>query len=213
MKSSSKNTRLLLLAFLALLLIFGGLLLRSFLISSSPPPQPPVPAPAAESPRELREVILYFGAEDGTHLVAESRELHDCLEEQDCLHSTLQALIDGPVSAAAPLIPPHTILRGITVSDQGRATVDFNEDLVAGHPGGSMSELLTVYAVVDTLAVNFPYIRQVRFEVEGKPLETLKGHVDLRQPLTPDFSLTRPPAAEETTTPTPAPAPASKDKE
>lgn len=215
MKPSSKNTRLLLLAFLALLLVFGGLLLRSFL-NTTPPPQPPVPKPAAEPPRALREVILYFGAADGTYLVAESRELQDCLDEQACLRATLQALLDGPVSEAAPLFPPHTLLRDIRVNDQGQATVDFSDTLVSGHPGGSMSELLTVYSVVDTLAVDFPYIRQVSFETDGKPLETLKGHVDLRQPLTPDFSLTRPPAATEappTTSAAPAPAPASKDKE
>ena len=61
-----------------------------------------------------------------------------------------------------------------------------------------MSELLSVYSVVDTLAVNFPYLRQVRFLVEGQPVATLKGHVDLRQPLAPDFNLTRS-AAEEAT--------------
>jgi len=191
MKPSSKNNRLLLLAFLVLLLVFGGLLLRSFLRSS--PQEKPLPPTATEPAQQLREVILYFAAADGTHLVAESRELQDCLEEQQCLQATLQALIDGPVGEGDPVFPAHTVLRGISQDDQGLATVDFDAGLVASHPGGSMSELLTVYAVVDTLAVDFPYIRQVRFLVEGQPVETLKGHVDLRQPLVPDFSLTRPP--------------------
>lgn len=192
MNLSSKNSRLLLLACLALLLVAGGLLLRSHLGSS--PPVKPLPPPAPETPPQLREVILYFGAPDGTHLIAQSRELRDCPDEQQCLRSTLQALIDGPIGDGDPILPRHTELRGISQDDQGLTTVDFSRELVAGHPGGSMSELLSVYAVVDSLAVNYPYIRQVRFLVEGRPVETLKGHVDLRQPLTPDFSLTRPPA-------------------
>jgi hypothetical protein len=56
--------------------------------------------------------------------------------------------------------------------------------------------LLTVYALADTVAVNFPHLRQLRILIEGGAVETLKGHVDLRQPLAPDFSLiVTPPAA------------------
>jgi hypothetical protein len=57
---------------------------------------------------------------------------------------------------------------------------------------------LTAYGLANTLVVNFPHIRQVRLLVEGRPLETLKGHVDLREPLPADFSLARPVAAGET---------------
>jgi len=55
--------------------------------------------------------------------------------------------------------------------------------------------LLTVYALANTVAVNFPHLRQLRILVEGAAVETLKGHVDLRQPLVPDFSLVLTPAA------------------
>jgi hypothetical protein len=43
--------------------------------------------------------------------------------------------------------------------------------------------------LADTLAVNFPHLRQVLIKVEGASVTTLKGHVDLRQPIIPDFSL------------------------
>lgn len=204
MKPSLPNRRLLLLALAALLLVGGGLLLRALL---SPPPAPKPAPPVAQAPPRTHEVILYFGAADGTHLVAESRQIPDCEEEQQCLQSTLQALLTGPAAGAGdPVLPPGTALRGIHQDDQGLATVDFSNELVAGHPGGSMSELLSVYSVIDTLAVNFPYLRRVRFLVEGQPVATIKGHVDLRQPLAPDFSLTRPPAGEEGVSSAPAPA-------
>ena len=60
-------------------------------------------------------------------------------------------------------------------------------------PGGSLPELLTIYGLADTIAENFPHLRQVRILVEGEPVATLKGHVDLREAVKADFSFTHPP--------------------
>jgi len=54
-----------------------------------------------------------------------------------------------------------------------------------------MSELLTVQALANTLAANFPHIRQIRILIEGEPVQTLKGHVDLRGPIAAEFSPAR----------------------
>lgn len=91
-------------------------------------------------------------------------------------------------------------------------------------PGtGAHAELLTVYAVVNTLAVNFPAVKRVQILVEGRPATTLMGHVDLSRPLGPDLSLLAPadlseaPAGEAgaaspgpgaSTVPKPGPSPA-----
>lgn len=189
--------RLLLLAFLLILVVFGGLLARKYIVSSSPPPQR---MPIAEEPRQLREILLYFADSDGRFLVAETREIEDCLEENDCILATVRALIDGPVGDLLPILPPHTVVFDTQV-ENSTATVNFSEDLISGHPGGSMSELLTVYGVTDTLAVNFPHIRQVRFLVDGKEIESIRGHVDLSRPVQADFKYCRPPAEESETVP------------
>jgi hypothetical protein len=75
--------------------------------------------------------------------------------------------------------------------DGGTAVIDFSRDLVSSHPGGSSSELLTVYGLANSLAANFPHIRQVRILVDGEPVESLKGHVDLSRPVQADFSFSR----------------------
>lgn len=179
------DRRLVVLAFALLLLVFGGLFLRKYL--STTPPSSPAPA-VSQAPRELREVILYFGSPDGTHLVPEGREIDDCLVEMDCVRETVQALLDGPVGDLVPILPSHAVLRGVTVGEH-TTTIDFGAGLVSGHPGGTQSELLTVYGLADTLAANFPHLRQVRILVEGEAVDTLKGHIDLRQPISADFSL------------------------
>ena len=198
MKSPFKD-RLLLLAFLLILVAFGGLVARKYLMSQPAPAVAPAPV---EENKQLREVILYFGSPQGTYLVPEAREIEDCLAEQDCVRETVQALINGPVGDLTPILPSHAILRQVTLKDS-TAELDFSRDLLSGHPGGSASELLTVYGLADTLAVNFPHLRQVRLLVEGEPVDTLKGHMGLREPVMADFTFTRPPpgaspAREET---------------
>jgi len=202
MKGKSWRGRLILLAFLFILLTFGLLVARKYL---STPPSGPAPATVGSEPKQLREVVLYFGSPDGSFLVAEARQIEDCLEEADCLRATVQSLVDGPVTDLVAVLPSHAQVRGVTASD-GVATVDFSRDLVSGHPGGSVSELLTIYSLADTLAENFPHLRQVRILVEGEPVETLKGHVDLREPVKADFSFTRPPEGSAKAAQTPVPA-------
>lgn len=149
----------------------------------------PLPAEEAAGP-QMRDVTLYFAAVDGVYLAGEAAQIPECDTEQDCLRSTVEAMVKGPVSGLLPVLPAGTEVRAVTVQE-GLATVDFGRSLVAAHPGGSSSELLTVYGLVNSLAVNFPHIRQVRILVEGEPLESLKGHVVLGEPVTADFRYTR----------------------
>jgi hypothetical protein len=61
--------------------------------------------------------------------------------------------------------------------------VDLTVDAQRRHTGGAIEELFTVYTVVNALTVNLPGIARVQILVEGKEIDTLAGHVDLRHPL------------------------------
>jgi germination protein M len=69
------------------------------------------------------------------------------------------------------------------VSERGDAFVDLGPEIVSGHPGGSAAELLTVYALVNAVTSNLPAIGRVQILVDGREIESLAGHVDLRRPL------------------------------
>jgi hypothetical protein len=71
----------------------------------------------------------------------------------------------------------------VFVTEKGDAYVDLSRDASAGHPGGSLNELLTVYTIVDALTANLPAVTAVQLLIDGKQVETLAGHVDLRRPL------------------------------
>ena len=86
-------------------------------------------------------------------------------------------------------LPAGTRLRQVFVLDNGVAYLDFSADLREGMGGGSMEELLTVYAIVDSVVLNIAEIDRVGILVNGRPVATLNGHLDLRRPLPPDYSL------------------------
>jgi hypothetical protein len=53
---------------------------------------------------------------------------------------------------------------------------------------GSSAEMLAVYSIVNTVVVNFPVIQKVKLNVQGTSDVVLK-HLDITEPLVPDFSL------------------------
>ncbi len=170
---------------LALLVFCVGLVIGYLNIQD---PAQPSPSAVETSPVLIREVILYFASVDGQNLVAETRTIPECTQDEDCLRDTVKALIAGPQGELAAILPAQVTLHAVTV-EGSLVKVDFSQDLIAAHPGGTQSELLTIYGLADTLAVNFPHLRQLRVLVDGVQVATLKGHVDLRQPINPDFSL------------------------
>ena len=97
-----------------------------------------------------------------------------------------KAIVGAQIAPAAePLvsaIPTGTTLRALFITRGGEAYVDLSGELVTGHPGGSTNELLTIRTLVDALTANLPAITAVQLLVDGKELDTLAGHVDLRRP-------------------------------
>jgi spore germination protein GerM len=142
-------------------------------------------AATATEPVATRRIraTLFFVSEDGARLVPIEREV----PYGDGLLEQARRIVEAEIGPApAPLLsalPAGTKLRAVYVSEQGVAFVDFSRELVAAHPGGSLNELLTVYSVVDALTANLPAVRAVQLLVDGREVDTLAGHVDLRRPL------------------------------
>jgi hypothetical protein len=145
-------------------------------------------APVAPLPRNAVEIYFPSALESG--LVGEFREIFATTTPGDRAKQIIADLISGPTSPEAlRALPPSVMLRQAFVLDTGVAYLDFNSALTEGIGGGSMEELLVVYAIVDSVVLNVPEIRRVGILVNGRPLDTLNGHVDLRRALPPDYSL------------------------
>ena len=133
--------------------------------------------------RKIRATLFYV-AENGLSLVPIEREVPygDGLVEQ--ARRIVEAEIGPAPDPLLSALPEGTKLRALYVTDRGEAFVDFSRELVAAHPGGSLNELLTVYSVVDALTANLPAVHAVQLLVDGREVDSLAGHVDLRRPLT-----------------------------
>ena len=158
--------------------------------AANPQVQQTAPADAPAVPRI--KATLFFGSEDGGHLVPVEQE--SPLAEGRVAQA--RALVEAQLAATPPdplalTIPAGTQLRGLYISDKNEAFVDLDETVRAKHPGGSMNELLTVYTIVNVITTNLPEVQSVQLLIDGREVDTLAGHVDLRRPLRKNESLIR----------------------
>lgn len=150
----------------------------------------PVPAPAAETPHIL--ATLFFATPEGDALVSIRREvpLAEDLEAQG-RHIVAAQLSEPPPAPHVSPIPPGTTLRAFFITERGDAFVDLSQEVSSAHPGGSLTELLTVHAIVNAVTANLPAVQRVQIMVDGREVDTIAGHVDVRRPLARDRSLVR----------------------
>lgn len=145
---------------------------------STQTPRASAPAPGV---RKISATLFYV-SQDGMSLVQVPREVAYGATPTE----QARAILEAQIAASAPLvsaIPAGTTLRHVFLTDKGDAFVDFSGELVTKHTGGSLDEILTVYTIVDALTANLPAIARVQILIDGKEVDTLAGHIDLRQPL------------------------------
>jgi len=134
-------------------------------------------------------VHLYFSDEGHSRLKAESRTLTLSDGVVERAKTMVHALIEGPSNAFGRTLPRETELLALYLAEDGVAYVSLNKAVSDKHPGGSLTELLSLYSVVNTLALNIPEIEAVKFLIDGREAKTLAGHIDLRYPFRPDLLL------------------------
>jgi spore germination protein GerM len=132
-----------------------------------------------------KEVLLYFSDSEGEYLIGEKRKISKKNEVKQEAKEMILELVKGPRGKLIPTIPPQTKLLTLQINEAGMAKVNFNLALSKDHPGGSSAEMMTVYSIVNSLALNFPQIKRVQILIDGKPIETIAGHLSLRQPISP----------------------------
>ena len=192
MKKNSRSRRgkgILVAAFMILAAIVGTLVMKKYDISNRRPQSPP---PVAEADTVL--VTLFFAGQEGGGLVREGREIDASSDLAGAVEAVVDELISGPVGDYAPVLPHNTQIRKVQVQGD-LVLIDFGRELVDGLPEGSSAEMTAVYAVIDTIAVNFPQLKKVQFTIDGEKVATLKGHLDLGGPLAPDFTMEKKGAA------------------
>jgi len=179
---------------IATLAIAGGWFLFVALprwYGSRAPAAVPVPAAAPAAERKIN-ATLYFISEDGLSLVGVPREVPFGEPVAEQARRILEAQLGRAPEPLSSAIPEGATLRALFLSDKGDAFVDLSPDTRSRHTGGAIDELFTIYAIVNALTVNLPAIKRVQILVEGKEVDTLAGHVDLRHPLQKNLKWVKP---------------------
>jgi len=155
-----------------------------------PPNKPAVTRAAAPAATDLSRTIkarLFYVSDDGTRLTSVEREVPYAEGPEQA-----REIINAQIALGEPLVsavPSGTALRAVYLTERGDAYVDLSRQAVTGHLGGTVNELLTVYTIVNALTVNLPAVHSVQILIDGKEVESLAGHIDLRQPLAKNLGL------------------------
>ncbi len=145
------------------------------------------PAGEASAPADVSEgrriqATLFYISEDGTRLVPTMREVPYGASPAEQARRIVEAQVETPEGMVSA-IPAGTLVRTVFLTESHEAFVDLGGTIVSGHTGGSLDEALAVYAIVNAITINMPDVTGVQILIDGKEVDSLAGHLDLRFPL------------------------------
>jgi len=138
--------------------------------------------------REKQSVVLYFSDSNERFLVPEKRFIPKEEKASAQGRELVKALIEGSKTGLVNTFPEKVDVQNVRV-DNETAYVDFNKNLIKNHPGGSASEMATIFSLTNSLAENMPSVKKVKILVGGKEIPSIKGHIDTMQPFSPNREL------------------------
>ncbi len=178
-KQRKKNTKM---VFLSIILLVGVGFLMFFFLSLFDyisPPKGKIGEPTVTG--EKQKAKLYFSDPNERFLIQEDRYITKSDSPEGTVKALVKALIDGPNGDLIETFPKETVLRNVKIKE-GVAYIDFGRNLIELHPGGSASEMMTIYSLTNTVITNIPSVKKVKILIDGKSVETIKGHIDTSKP-------------------------------
>lgn len=131
------------------------------------------------------EVTLYFADPQWTRLIPEKAAMANEPDKGKRIARLVELLARGPSGDAGPVLPRGAKARQVYLGRDGVAIIDLDAGLDELKGQGVAAELLTVFAIVHTVAENVEGITSVRLIAGGRELETLAGNVSINEPLRP----------------------------
>jgi spore germination protein GerM len=175
------------------LLTIGGIVLLALgvwlvssrltrLLTTAETPEASAQTPPPGTVRRIQATLFYV-TNDGTELTPVSREVVYAPSPTEQIRAIVEAQVAAPPDGRISAIPNHTTVRSVFLTSRGEAFVDLGGAIRSGHTGGTLDEALCVYAIVNAVIVNLPDVSAVQILIDGRQVDTLAGHLDLRYPL------------------------------
>lgn len=177
----------------AALVLLGGCRTGADRPAGQAPVSASAPIVLEDGPVPMKAATLLWPGRDAVGLVPRETQIFATREPADQARQVVGFLLGAPPdeSVVAPF-PAGTKLTSLFVDSRGIAYVSLSREAVDGAPGGSAWEQLAVHSLVGSLTRAVPQVRRAQILVEGKEIESLTGHLDLRGPVAFDESLIAP---------------------
>lgn len=131
-------------------------------------------------------VTLFIPASDQSVLIQEPRRIALAAGNEDRIRQIFLALNESSRRTQNGAAQPGAELRSVFIAPDGTAYLDLSSGSLPGLTPGIGSETQAIYSIVDSIAVNVPVVRRMKFLIQGQEVDTLYGHVDLTQAFVPD---------------------------
>lgn len=140
------------------------------------------PLPATET------ITLYFYDPDTDTLKPEEREV---VKENDLLDKCKEIITElehGSKIGLVTPIPANVKVNGVRMQSDGVLLLDMSKELISQTPEGSSTEITALYAIVNSIAKNVDNVKAVQIVIDGKLIKTFGTHIEIDQPIVPDYT-------------------------
>jgi len=146
--------------------------------------------PAAAGQRQNEPLVITLSVPVDGLLVAVPAPVTRQPDTQSLAREALAALFADPTGSQAPMLKDLR-LRGFYLDAAGMGYIDLAPVEQREVRASVWEELIALYAMVNTLSQNFEEIKQVRFLVDGREVQTLAGHIELSRKFTKRMDLVK----------------------
>jgi hypothetical protein len=133
-----------------------------------------------------RAIVLTLPSKDKAGFVQVKREIYQTASVVNQAKQVLQAMMDGPKAdeaGAAACFGKGAAYTELYLDGQGLVVIDLPSATVAGLPGGTSTEVATLYCLLRSFSADVPGVLRLQVLIDGEPAESLRGHVDTLDPL------------------------------
>ncbi len=138
--------------------------------------------------RAKQMVTLYFYNPGTDTLKPEQREIIRAATLTGTCREIMAGLEQGSSTGLTTPVPAGVSVNNAQLQSDGTLLLDVNKALVTGTPEGSSAEITALYSIVNSMAKNITGVNAVQITIDGKLLQTLETHIEIDQPLVPDYT-------------------------
>ncbi len=177
---SKKTYQKYIIGVLAILFIVAGYMIYITYIKPIPITVKPLPA------KEL--VTLYFYNPDTDTLEPEQRTIVQTTGVLETCSAIIGELERGSNIGLTTPIPVDVKVNDASLQSNGILFIDLSKNLISETPEGSSAEITAIYSIVNSIAKNINGVKAVQITIDGKLLQTLETHIEIDQPIVPDYT-------------------------